>query len=110
MYEKLTIDFLKTGMVIKTRKGFGKILKDTEKGDVIGAMGRDQGHTWGPLDLGFLLLIDEVYEMSPENVHAASINNRGELIWKREEIKEMTLKDVQDLLGFKVKIIEQKDL
>lgn len=49
--------------------------------------------------------IIEVYK-APDKGYMLDGTKKGELIWKREEEKEMTVAEISKELGYKVKIIE----
>ena len=51
--------------------------------------------------------IDEVYgyTLCGYEAHKFEVDNR-ELLWEREEVKEMTIEDIQKALGHKIKVVE----
>ena len=107
MFEKKTAftkENLKSGMVVEYANGERRLVVD----DVLLA-----NNAWASLE-GFKndltdplgdLTINAVYEK--RNAPLASVlSNPGELLWKREEIVEMTLEEVCKELGKNIKIVK----
>ena len=107
-----TKDDLKVGYLVKLRnEQIAHVVNTQEKG-----LGLNFENAWDTLrdysnDLtnetasGFD--VDEVYGLTKEgmNAHMFTVSGR-KLLWKREEVKEMTIEDIQKALGHKIKVVE----
>lgn len=51
--------------------------------------------------------IDSIYAC-PGDSNIINHSMLGDLLWERKQVKEMTLKQIEDKLGYKVKIVETK--
>lgn len=110
----MTKQDLKTGMIIEQRCGnIGKVLLNTERGDLIGADGNSRSAysqldnyednlTWNTASSDFDIV--KVYSMSIHNLDAGAINDDGKLLWERNETKEYTVKELIKLVGHEFKI------
>lgn len=116
--DMFTKDDLKTGMLVKTRNGevfkvfpdyetdrYGKtgILTD-ETGSFIYLPCYDSDLT--TIEYGNEYDIVAVYKPSLVT-HALSFNIKNHfLVWRRKEVKEMTMEQLNELLGYEVKIVQ----
>lgn len=120
-YNGMQIEDLKTGMILKNRKGdVAMVLKGVEP-----TYGTDRdiivGETWMPLNgvqqyLDVSKPVDDQYDImevwqpqtNNEYLVGGKLKIRGKCIWKRSdhEVKEMTVSEVNAQLGYKVKIVE----
>lgn len=110
--EMFTKDDLKVGYLVKFRNGeFAHVVDTIDEG-----MCLDTKDRWNTLrnynnDLtnrtAHMINIIEVYGYTRYglNAHKFEIGNR-ELLWKREEVKEMTIEEIQKVLGHKIKVVE----
>ena len=112
---------LKSGMIIELRNGdVGLVLLNTgrtEHNDTVVAAGSSAGCTWGGLcswdenliyDEGQRDIFDivKVYAMSNNKDCAGfQASYRGDLLWSRSSEKEMTKGEVEEALGYKIKIV-----
>lgn len=112
--EMFTKDDLKVGYLVKTRSGELAHVVDTEQNGL--CLNYVGGHNYMRVytdDLintsgsGSKFDIIEVYGLTENGyeAHKFGINDR-KLLWKREEVKEMTIEDIQKALGHKIKVVE----
>ncbi|MGN1300847.1 MAG: hypothetical protein ACI4VC_05840 [Clostridia bacterium] len=52
--------------------------------------------------------IVEVRGLAPHNGEDFFCKGKRELIWKLEDVKEMTITEIENLLGHKIKIVNEK--
>jgi len=52
--------------------------------------------------------IDLIYAC-PGDSNITNHSMLGDLLWEREQVKEMTLKQIEDKLGYKIKIVDKKE-
>ncbi|UXQ88797.1 protein of unknown function DUF5320 [Tenacibaculum phage Larrie] len=110
---------LKTGFVIENRDGkFGLVMKDTSRGDVIAAnLEKNVEKTWCTLSsynedltsksnkiFDIVRVFDNLSRQSNNN--AASLSDKGSLIWERPKPKKMTINDIEKELGYKIELVE----
>ena len=71
---------------------------------------------WCPLDTFDEGLMDKRYNRFITNIYGFSssvrranqcITNHRKLLWKREELKELTVSEIEKLLGYPVKIVRE---
>lgn len=110
-----TKDNLKTGMLVKAKNGeFYKVILDYATmhygiGAIIGKngfmdlSGYNNDLTYGS---GGNYDIVEVYSPVGDRCALSLDVSEHNLIWKREDVKEMTMEQLNKLLGYSVKIIE----
>lgn len=107
---------LRSGMVVETRgEGNWLVVNNTLiNGD--GWLNLDKydedlikiGNSWGSIDRQFDIM--KVFKIQEGwNCTTDGIKNPEDLIWKREEIKEMTIEEIQKELGYKIKIVEKEE-
>lgn len=110
---------LKTGYVVEDRRGHrGIVMLNTPGGDIVGGRSLEDlmskiNSTWYPLDSMKEDLkskgcdsrydIVKVYGISC-NSEAISLSRVGDLLWKRKEIKQYTMKELEEIVGHEFKI------
>ena len=111
----MTLDELKTGMIVKLRNGeYHIIMRDfIDEGDVLAGLSCSNiiSGAWTSLSnynqdmthptLAFLDIMS-VYASS-----VYSVDTPTKLIWERKEYKEVTMKEIEEKFGCKVKIVEE---
>lgn len=113
----MTLDDLKTGMMVKTRDGkYHIIMKDfLDGGDILAGISdsKDISNTWSRIscynqDMTFPGLpkidITEVWVGNP-----FCIDVPEKLIWQRKEYREVTMKEIEEKFGCKVKIVGNEE-
>lgn len=105
---------IKPGYLLEIEKGFEKYLAIVTYGDE-GHLCYSSKHTWAPIsdlsdDLYNSFLksskVTKVYGYAP-NCYAYMLDTyRRPLLWERREPKEMTVADIEKLLGYPVKIVK----
>lgn len=112
----MTLDDLKTGMIVKTRKGNSYIvMRDfIDYGDVLAGLSYSDNisNTWTSLlsynqDMTHSSL-PNIDIMSVYASSAYSVDTPTKLLWERKEYKEVTMKEIEEKFGCKVKIIDYK--
>lgn len=110
--EMFTKDDLKVGYLVKLRNGELAHVVDTQKEglclDNESGWNQTKNHSNGLTHREFDKLdIMEVYGLTQYGykAHKFEVGDR-KLLWKREEVKEMTIEDVQKELGYKIKVVE----
>ena len=111
----MTLDELKTGMIVKTREGNSHIvMRDfIDEGDILAGLSNNNviSNTWTSLsnynqDMTHSALpnldIVGVYDSYP---YSADTSKRP--IWERKEYKEVTMSEIEEMFGCKVKIVEE---
>lgn len=118
MNKEFTKSDLKTGMIVETREGikYVVLLNACMFGDLI-VNGNDlcwnglsnyndeliEHHGYNELD------IVKVYKPKhPYTIHTFE-EDALELIWEREEYKEMTIAEIEKELGYSIKIVKEKE-
>lgn len=110
----MTLDDLKTGMIVKTRDGLSHIVMrgfNNTWGDILAGLSDSKyiSNTWSRLseytqDMKIPGLpnldIMEVYITVPY-----SVDIPDKLLWKRDKYKEVTMSDIEEKFGCKVRII-----
>jgi hypothetical protein len=112
----LSLENLKTGMVVEYKSSveettFAMVLKGTKMGDIIA------GGTWEPLTDRTLTKIEKVYSpphnlavstcfnwFKPEGV-VDSLENSWEVVYDKNSPEEMTLEQIEEVLGKKIRIV-----
>ena len=111
----MTLDELKTGMIVETRNGNSYIvMRDfIDDGDVLAGLSDSDNitNTWTSLsaynkDMEHNLL-PEIDIMSVYASYLYNIDKPEKLLWKREEYKEITMREIEEMFGCKVKIVEE---
>jgi hypothetical protein len=104
---------LKTGMFAELRNGKFYLVLEMPEGPVLANVNKitytDTIHddlTGWESDMD-IIAVYERYGHTINDLLKVNLTNR-KLIWRREEPKEMTVEEIQEALGYKVKIIESK--
>lgn len=107
--KKMNKDNLKVGYIVKIRNGkFGMIVEDTYKDIRILYKSRETSTITENLESFWDNNYDivEVYGYNEYFLDALEFTSNGrKLLWKREEVKNMTLKEIESKLGYKIKIV-----
>jgi hypothetical protein len=117
----MTKSDLRTGMVVESRDGFiGVVLKNTVAEDGIRWIVTNSGNLlncWEELDEGFndnLTAVDDDVDSDIIKIYLPQdcsdytticAYQEHNLVWERDEVKEVTIKDIEDKFGCKVKIV-----
>lgn len=114
----MTLNDLKTGMIVTTRNGNSYIVMRDFLGDISVLAGISDNKTisrqwinmiWYEQDLTCTdisrLDIISVYSSDP-----CDIDIKKGLIWERKEYKEVTMHEIEEKFGCKVKIVEDKEI
>ena len=111
----MTLDDLKTGMIVTTRNGNSYIvMRDfIDYGDILAGLSCNNviANTWTSLlsynqDMTHSSL-PNIDIMSVYASSAYSTDTQTKLLWKREEYKEVTMKEIEEMFGCKIKIVEE---
>lgn len=118
MNKEFTKGDLKTGMIVETREGVKYVVlrNACTFGDLI-VNGKDL--YWNELsnyndeliehnDYNELDIVKVYKPKHPYAIHTFE-EDKLELIWEREEYKEMTVAEIEKELGYKVKIVKEKE-
>ena len=111
----MTLDDLKTGMIVKTREGkYNIVMRDfIDAGDILAGLSCDNkiSETWISLSnynqdmthsgVPYLDIVS-VYASYP---YSADTPKRP--LWERKEYKEVTMREIEEMFGCKVKIVEE---
>ena len=111
----MRLNDLKNGMIVKTRKGNSYIvMRDfIDYGDVLAGLSDSDNitNTWTSLseynkDMKHNKL-PGLDIMSVYTSYLYGIDTPKKLLWQREEYKEVTMKEIEEMFGCKVKIVEE---
>ena len=109
----MTLDELKTGMIVETRNGNSYIvMRDfIDYGDVLAGLSCNNiiSNTWISLsaynkDMTHTT-IPNIDIMSVYASSVYSVDTPTKLIWEHKEYKEVTMKEIEEKFGCKVKIV-----
>lgn len=113
----MTLNDLKTGMIVKTRDGDSHIvMRDfVDAGDILAGISDNDNITNSYIklseykqDMKNNLLTDfDIMSVYTSYLHCMDIQKK--LIWEREEYKEVTMKEIEEKFGCKVKIVGGED-
>ena len=111
----MTLDDLKTGMIVETRDGDSYIVMRDFLGDVSILAGISDNKTisskWIKMSIYTQDLncsrIQSLDIMSVYSSYPCEIDTKMGLLWKREEYKEVTMQEIEEKFGCKVKIVEE---
>ena len=111
----MTLNDLKTGMIVKIRSGkYYIIMRDfIDYGDVLAGLSCNNkiSDTWISLsaynkDMTHHTLPNiDIMSVYASSVYSADTPTR--LLWERKEYKEVTMKEIEEKFGCKVKIVEE---
>ena len=111
----MTLNDLKTGMVVKTREGkYNIVMRDfIDEGDILAGLSFNNkiSDTWTSLsnynqdmtNSGF----PHIDIMSVYSSYPYSADTPKKLLWERKEYKEVTMREIEEKFGCKVKIVEE---
>ena len=110
----MTLDDLKTGMIVKTREGkYNIVMRDfIDEGDILAGLSRNNkiSETWTSLSNYNQDMTNSRFpHLDIMNVYASSVysaDTQTRLLWERKEYKEVTMKEIEEKFGCKVKIVE----
>lgn len=111
----MTLDDLKTGMIVKTRNdNYYIIMRDfIDYGDILAGLSCNNviANTWTSLssynqDMTHPTL-PNIDIMSVYASSAYSTDTPTKLLWERKEYKEVTMKEIEEKFGCKIKIVEE---
>lgn len=112
MYKTFTKDMLENGMIIKNREGeFRLMLNNCLIGEIhYGTLDNYSADLRSITNSNFDVMevyakIDVLRDINPNN--RATVDKNP--IWVREEIKEVTIAEIEEKFGCKVKIIKDKN-
>lgn len=107
---------LRSGMVVRVRNGFEYLvmIPDSTDYDTLFLMNKN-GHTWLNCGFGEDLLdqkgddgfdVMAVYDIRRSGFSSVFENLENRLLWKREEPLKVTMEEIYEKFGCKVKIVE----
>lgn len=114
----MTLNDLKTGMIVKTRDGDSHIvMRDfVDAGDILAGISDNDNITNSYIKLSEykqdmknnLLTGCDIMSVYTSYLHCMDIQKK--LLWKREEYKEVTMKELEEIFECKVKIVDEDRL
>lgn len=113
----MTLNDLKTGMIAKTRNGeYHIIMKDfMDKGDILAGLSYDNriSNSWTSLsNYNQDMTYSEIPSLDIVDVYASSAysaNTPTKLLWERKKHKEVTMQEIEENFGCKVKIVGNEE-
>ena len=111
----MTLDDLKTGMIVKIRNGNSYIvMRDfIDDGDVLAGLSCNNiiSDTWISLSAYNKDMTHPTFpNIDIMSVYASSVYSADtptRLLWERKEYKEVTMQEIEDMFGCKIKIVEE---
>ena len=111
----MTLDELKTGRIVKTREGkYNIVMRDfIGEGDILAGLSCDNkiSETWTSLSNYNQDMTNSRFPhidiMSVYDSYPYSADTTKKLLWERKEYKEVTMKEIEEKFGCKVKIVEE---
>ena len=111
----MTLNDLKTGMIVKTREGkYGIVMRDfIDEGDILAGLSFNNkiSDTWTSLSNYNQDMTNSRFPhidiMSVYSSYPYSADAPKKLLWERKEYKEVTMKEIEEKFGCKVKIVEE---
>ena len=111
----MTLDDLKTGMIVKTREGkYNIVMRDfIDEGDILAGLSCNNkiSYTWTSLSNYSQDMTNSKFPhidiMSVYSSYPYSADTPIRLLWKREEYKEVTMSEIEEKFGCKIKIVEE---
>ena len=111
----MKLDDLKTGMIVTTRNGDSHIvMRDfVDVGDILAGISDNDNITNSYIELSYykqdmknnILSGLDIISVYTSYLHCIDIPKK--LLWQREEYKEVTMKEIEEMFGCKVKIVEE---
>lgn len=113
----MTLDDLKTGMIVKTREGkYHIIMRDfIDQGDILAGLSYDNriSNSWTSLsNYNQDMTCSGIPSLDIVDVYASSVYSADtptKLLWERKEYKEVTMKEIEEKFGCKVKIVGNEE-
>ena len=113
----MTLNDLKTGMIVKTREGkYNIVMRDfIDCGDILAGLSCDNkiSETWTSLSNYNQDMTNSRFPhidiMSVYASYTYSADTPKRLIWERNEYKEVTMKEIEEKFGCKVKIVGNEE-
>ena len=111
----MELDDLKTGMIVKTREGkYGIVMRDfIDEGDILAGLSYNNkiSDTWTSLSNYNQDMTNSRFPhidiMSVYDSYPYSADTPKRPLWERKEYKEVTMKEIEEKFGCKVKIVEE---
>ena len=111
----MKLDDLKTGMIVTTRNGDSHIvMRDfVDSGDILAGLSDSNDITNSYIELSYYKqdmknnVLSGLDIMSVYTSYLHCIDIPKKLLWQREEYKEVTMKEIEEMFGCKVKIVEE---
>jgi len=101
---------LKTGMIVEYRGGQkGIVLKDSVHGDIISSLSEQTGYLWFSHLHEDLTAVSQIWSADIVKIYESQERcavRVERLLWERQEIREVTMKEVCEKFGEEVKIIK----
>lgn len=113
----MTLNDLKTGMIVKTREGkYHIIMRDfIDQGDILAGLSYDNriSNSWINLSkYNQDMTHSEIPSLDIVDVYASSVYSADtptKLLWERKKHKEVTMQEIEEKFGCKVKIVGGED-
>lgn len=113
----MTLNDLKTGMIVKTREGkYHIIMRDfIDQGDILAGLSYDNriSNSWINLSkYNQDMTHSEIPSLDIVDVYASSVYSADtptKLLWERKEYKEVTMQEIEEKFGGKVKIVGNEE-
>ena len=112
----MTLNDLKTGMIVTTRNGSSHIvMRDfIDNGDVLAGLSCNDviSNTWTSLSKNYNqdMTNSRFSHLDIMSVYASSVYSADtptRLLWERKEYKEVTMQEIEEKFGCKIKIVEE---
>ena len=111
----MKLNDLKTGMIVKTREGkYNIVMRDfIDEGDILAGLSRNNkiSETWTSLSNYSKDMTNSRFPhidiMSVYSSYPYSSDTPKKLLWERKEYKEVTMREIEEMFGCKVKIVEE---
>ena len=111
----MTLDDLKTGMIVKTREGkYNIVMRDfIDEGDILAGLSCNNkiSDTWTSLSNYNQDMTNSRFpHLDIMSVYASSVYSADtptKLLWERKEYREVTIKEIEEMFGCKIKIVEE---
>ena len=111
----MTLDDLKTGMIVKTREGkYNIVMRDfIDEGDILAGLSCNNkiSDTWTSLSNYNQDMTNSRFpHLDIMSVYASSVYSADtptKLLWERKEYREVTIKEIEEMFGCKIKIFEE---
>lgn len=113
----MILNDLKTGMIVKTREGkYHIIMRDfIDQGDILAGLSYDNriSNSWINLSkYNQDMTHSEIPSLDIVDVYASSVYSADtptKLLWERKEYKEVTMQEIEEKFGGKVKIVGNEE-